>query len=268
MTPFRRVLIPVDGSDVCAWVVHRSRRILEMPGVSVTLLQVVSDPADYDRLHAIQHQLEREGITARAVVRFGEPVAQIVREIPSHDLVILATHVARRPEPAMFGGVALGVLHASPVPVLLHRPTWPLPEEPVEFQRLVLPLDGSALAERILPTIETFCVANDSQLLLLSASHPENRDRARAYLSSVARRLPGSVRTSIEAGSAVPAILAAASRWAADSIALTTHGRSGLSRLLYGSVTERLLHETTVPVFVLNSRRSRSTLPAELAELT
>jgi nucleotide-binding universal stress UspA family protein len=142
------------------------------------------------------------------------------------------------------------------------------------YERMLVPLDGSEVAEAILPFAEQVAGPLDAEVVLLRVIEPPSpvelvasagvvapdtftrRDvEAKAYLSEVERRLSKNglrVRTRVALGGP-PAeeILATAQATGADLIAMATHGRSGLGRALFGSVAESVLRASPVPVLVI-----------------
>ena len=140
------------------------------------------------------------------------------------------------------------------------------------FNRVLVPLDGSRVAEGILPFILQIAGPLNMELLLVYVIRPiapqavEGTTRftvydiearlkeAREYLTGVAADLQRQgVRVSIDArrGEPVAEIVAAAHESRADIIAMTTHGRSGLSRLMFGSVAGAVLRQAEVPVLLM-----------------
>jgi nucleotide-binding universal stress UspA family protein len=138
------------------------------------------------------------------------------------------------------------------------------------FERVLLPLDGSRLAEATLAQIPQILKLGESDILLLRAAHPpmaltkamgspgtdDYRAEAKGYLERVQAQLAregGSVRAFVEDGPAAEAILATAERENVTLIVMATHGRSGLSRWVFGSVTEKVIRASVVPLLVLRS---------------
>jgi nucleotide-binding universal stress UspA family protein len=140
------------------------------------------------------------------------------------------------------------------------------------FRRVIVPLDGSALAEGIIPFLLQIAGPLDAEIVLLRVLQPvppeviegsrhvvledvESRmAEARSYLAPIAAQLAAAgirVTTEVRRGEPVLEILAGAREMGADLIAMTTHGRSGLGRLLFGSVAEAVLRQTEVPVFLM-----------------
>jgi nucleotide-binding universal stress UspA family protein len=136
------------------------------------------------------------------------------------------------------------------------------------LRRVLVPLDGSPLAEAILPLVATLAHGQELEIGLLrvmpSTPPPVSGDtiqavdimarlrvEAEAYLAGLAEALAAAgwrVLTAVRVGDAATEIVAAAREYDPDLIAMTTHGRSGLQRLLFGSVAEAVLRTTPVPV--------------------
>jgi nucleotide-binding universal stress UspA family protein len=135
------------------------------------------------------------------------------------------------------------------------------------FERMLLPLDGSAAAEAALP-VARLLAGPAAEVILLRAVGPAVTDvhvsfdpqgaveEARAYLSAVQTRLGVrgvAVRSCAVAGDPGPAILAAVERERATLVAMSTHGRTGLSRLVFGSVAEGVVRASRVPVLLVRA---------------
>jgi nucleotide-binding universal stress UspA family protein len=146
------------------------------------------------------------------------------------------------------------------------------------FQRILVPLDGSELAEQALgtamavarhqgaeliltraPIVETLAVPITEPLGGVGLYWPEDslevsREDCHAYLEELADKHRGqSVPLRVELGDGQPdeAILAVADKVGADLIVMSTHGYSGVTRWVMGSVTEKVLRATPVPVLVV-----------------
>lgn len=144
------------------------------------------------------------------------------------------------------------------------------------LQRILVPLDGSELAEQALPYATTLAQKFDAELILFRALQayqivplPEfgvvpyeyeeiveqAEGQARAYLEEVQERVrEEDVRTRVailKSQSVAEAIVDFAEQEEVDLIVKTTHGRSGLSRWVFGSVAIRVLEQAPCPVFLI-----------------
>jgi len=139
----------------------------------------------------------------------------------------------------------------------------------MKVKRILVPLDGSPLAETALPAaLELARTSGGAVLLLRTIEVPapspepgpvrlEVAREAERYLDDVARRLRGEgardVAVALWQGSAGQAIVTAADRHDVDMIVMTTHGRTGLQRDCFGSVAEAVLRGTGRPVLVVRA---------------
>lgn len=153
------------------------------------------------------------------------------------------------------------------------------------YKRALVPLDGSPFAEAILPFIIQIAGPLDLEVILLRVVQPrppavvegsrnvviENPETlmadAREYLASLGAELAHQgVRVTFDVrqgGDAAVEIVEAAHRSGADLIAMTTHGRGGLGRLLFGSVAEAVLRQAEMPVFMM--RMTQAEVAARMA---
>lgn len=140
------------------------------------------------------------------------------------------------------------------------------------YKRILVPLDGSALAEQILPYVTS--LAKDPQAvitLLRVAGHPVTSYRVEAlsvnatrsddsyahceqYLQGIAAPLQQSglnVETRVLEGPIAEVIIDHAAEMQADLVVMSTHGRTGIGRWLLGSVADRVVHSLNVPLFLM-----------------
>ncbi|MFZ5917303.1 MAG: universal stress protein [Chloroflexota bacterium] len=157
-------------------------------------------------------------------------------------------------------------------------------------ERILVPLDGSALAEQALPhavalgqglsagleLLRTVVILPDAGDLLSEAGLEEAAliDRldaeARAYLTKIAARLeaPGlKVQCTVEHGPAAETIVAHAERHAARLIVMATHGYTGIKRWSHGSVAERVLQSAGVPVLMVRGQDGEVKVAASAAAI-
>jgi nucleotide-binding universal stress UspA family protein len=138
------------------------------------------------------------------------------------------------------------------------------------IKKILIPLDGSALAESAIGTAVEMGRSHGAGVLLMRAvearalpggdlieAQVEVVREAEQYIESVAKRLREGgfehVETGVWYGPPAASIVDAARLRGIDLIVMTTHGRSGLGRLILGSVAEAVLRGTTVPILVLRA---------------
>lgn len=141
------------------------------------------------------------------------------------------------------------------------------------YRHILVPLDGSAIAEQVLPHVEELAKVLGARVTVLRVTRPvdtvggvpvsteerwqaEEDAEAIPYLQDLEQRLRarGLETTSARATGPMPAtIIAQASGLGADLIAMTTHGRGGLKRLALGSVAEEVVRHATCPVLLVRA---------------
>jgi nucleotide-binding universal stress UspA family protein len=283
-----RIIIPLDGSLTAEAVLPHVRRILRRQDAEIILVRaVVPAPVENTMLIAdaamgaaksyvsgVQERLEREGVRVSSEVRAGTAVGVIldVAEERKATMIAMATHGATGLKRILLGSVAEVVLRKSPVPVLVLRPFWTSEEAPheemenVPIRNLLVPVDGSDLAELAVPAALELARLFEARAILLRVLE-EHREDSAAEVREAEEHLDAIARTFerrgidtfllVEKGDAVEQILDAARFHQADLIVMTTHGRSGLSRLVTGSVTEHVLRRAMVPLLVVRAEKTR-----------
>jgi nucleotide-binding universal stress UspA family protein len=313
------ILVPLDGSLVAETVLPPALALARALAGSLTLLRVTPPtlgaeplaeaiqtpvityrPRAEDRdqadayLAGVAQRFEVTGVPLRIVVLRGDPATAIVQyaqEAPDVRLIAMATHGRSGMSRWVFGSVAEKVLRATPTPLLLVRPDddglAPPPAHALPYRTIVVPLDGSAVAEQALDQAYEVATATGASLLLVAvAPEPgeflaaevgdipvwmlEDRmaetERLHAYLQRQAARLLNAgltVEIQVVAGSPATAILNSAAETGADLIVMATHGRSGLPRLWMGSVALQVVQSARTPVLLVRAQQARKPRAAE-----
>jgi nucleotide-binding universal stress UspA family protein len=259
-----RVLVPVDDSKLSASVLETAAPILARPGNDVVLLRVLrvgeSRSEALVRLEALAAGLGARGVNARAEVAIGDTTDVIVARARQGrtTLVAMATHGRRGIDRLVHSSVAEQVLRRSPVPVLLANPLASAGQ--LGLRKILVPLDGSEVAASALVYAVELAREHGSEILLFHVvdvrpldspvATAEAFSRVGPLLDSARRSVPAgiTVRTSTGMGLAADAILEAIRRESVDLLCMTTHGRSGPSRWVLGSVAETVLRRSPVPL--------------------
>jgi nucleotide-binding universal stress UspA family protein len=195
------------------------------------------------------------------------PLSRCVHEQPERERVLAMVPAPRDGERVMDAS-AQELIRACRIPVLLFPPGIEL----LPVGRIMVALDGSTFSEEALPPAIELARATGARLTLLEVVtqhtglvrflHPAERsaETAEQWLDTVRDRIPpeaGPVDCQvIEHESAAGGIIMEARRGGVDLVALATHGRGGLRRLLFGSVAERVVQDCPVPVLVFRPEGS------------
>lgn len=295
--PYRSLLVPLDGSPfgeqalpiACA-LAQRSGAALHLAHVYVPIspegmpvmdaaLIAAGHRSDRAYLERLRRQLLRT--TDLTTVSCAVLDGALIRAIMSHaaavqaDIIIMTTHGRSGLARLWLGSVAGGIIRRASLPILLLRPRADATAGAATFDRMLIPLDGSALAEQILPHALVFGALQRTAITLLRVVEPVIQASpdlpdgamalarramqgcaraAQAYLEQLADRLRSTgarVHTRVRIASDVSAaILEEAQRQSVDLIAMATHGRSGIGRLLFGSVADRTVRAADIPVML------------------
>ena len=142
------------------------------------------------------------------------------------------------------------------------------------YKKVLVPLDGSTLAESVLPHVGSIAECCQSEITFLRVVEPaiysdsthilewqaldrineENRKAADQYLTELLARVhynSGEVHKVVITGKPTDTITNYARQNDTDLIILTTHGHSGVSRLVWGSVTDHILRMVGIPILVI-----------------
>ncbi len=303
---FRNILVPVDGSPFGEHALPIAYAIARRAAANVHLVRVheplgamvpvMAGAEGGPELEQWNRRLEEgesaylRGLTEQAAkdvrisARLLHGIVLDALEIDARgapaDLVVMTTHGRGGIARAWLGSIADGIVRRLNVPVLLVRPGMepPRPCEDPCFKRIIVPLDGSKLAESVLEPAVDFARLMEARLTVLQVLPPPYffdttetanpapratgygrlREDAAAYLSRVTGELAG---RGVQATTQVlvdPRPAHAIARYAQEShgemIALATHGRGGATRLLLGSVADKVVRTAPVPVLVLRPR--------------
>lgn len=296
---FEKIVVPLDGSQLAegalplaAWLAGGFNSKLELLSVgSEEFVQAVNKPlrSRYGRfarsgpaaiiekyLEAASRQVGFPDGRVTTELQFGNPPDVIVDEAEREQgtLIVMTTHGRSGIGRYALGSVATKVIQTSKAPVLLRRAREGEEPQPPVIKGIIVPLDGSELAERALPYAEALASAFRLDLTLLrvtpswipiSAGMAEFQageavaqleQEAAHYLEALAARLRkggvGRVFTKfVRMGDPADEILKLAKAEPECMIALSTHGRSGLKRWVLGSVTDRVANHSAMPVLVV-----------------
>jgi nucleotide-binding universal stress UspA family protein len=276
-----KVLLGVDDTSTCDAAINTLKRLRERSPIDVTLGTVyyADEAARHFGLHvesAVDANPEVERLLSRDLMRrFGAPIgegtvtARPIRglgrvgdhvielaEAEAVDLIVLGTH--QKTGLGRLGSVSSVVAHLARQSVMCVPPgTAGARADVPSIATAVVATDLSAFANRAVPYAYALVgAAGEVHIVHVREEVPDDRAALERQLAALAPPgLGGRTRTHVLVGED-PAELVAetAARVGADVICIASHGRSGLSRALVGSVADRLLRETRLPVLVLRPK--------------
>jgi nucleotide-binding universal stress UspA family protein len=297
---YTRLLIPMDGSKTAEAVLPYGRALARSLEIPVELLGVVDTSVLDNRVFGGSEDSEAiiaasirssEGYLKRIAKTFpadkvsctvesGQPEDVIIEKAGSDaTLTAMATHGRSGINRLLMGSVAEKVLRSATNPLILIRASEEADSEGLAaVKSVVVPLDGSELAETDLSPVVQLANALKLEVILLRAyevpmntyagmedSYPVDyeriigalKDEAKIYLESKVGELKRNgiekVSFAISEGSGASEIVALGRRTPDNLIAMCTHGRSGIKRWVLGSVTEKVVRLCDDPVLIVRA---------------
>lgn len=302
----KRILVPLDGSERSAAIIPDARKLAGPDGELILVqdvLQALRNPETGERseryaldrcveyLDGLALSLRAEGIQVRVEPLVIADTAVAIDEaarIFNVDMIACATHGRNPLGRLVRGGVAWRAVTNSPVPVLLlHVDGTGKHAATLMPDRIMVPLDGSAYSKTALPLAVELAEDWHAELLLVQVEPdiyvseapavfggyevvPElihgHVKETRDQLLKLAEGLP--VRAHVEActGPVVDSLVASVSRNAVTHVVMASHGRTGLSRVIVGSVADGLIHRLQQPIIVIPALVARQ-INAEAKEI-
>jgi len=250
------------------------------------------EAAILDYLRDVANRVARSaGVESEWIILTGD-VPQALERLAldaGADLIALASHDRSALGRLVAGSLGERIVRESGLPVLLVTKSDeqlkmereadpatvfdPISGPPAVFRHVLVPLDGSPLAEVVLEPASRFARAKGARITLLTVSNPAQLQRwppdfaTGDYLEEIARslRAAGIVADVVvlESRDVAKEILDAVTDLSADVIAMATHGRGGLSRLLQGSIAANVVHSVLMPVLLVRPEAAKRLSAAE-----
>jgi nucleotide-binding universal stress UspA family protein len=261
-----RVLVALDRSPISETILAAIMPLVRLTRVDLVLLNVANPGEDMQEartyLQRMESALALHRIRAESRVDVGEPQEAILANLKDGaiDFGAMATHGRRGVSRLLMGSIAEGVLRSAPVPMIVNRPESRIGD----WKTIVVPVDGSSTAESILGDLDSLAAGSTLHLVnvaevLAAGTGLEYAYSAvsipdmKPYLGELAGRLAAKgmkVVTKDAIGHPATEIVRYASEVNAGLIALASHGRSGVSRAIMGSVAEQILRTSPCTVLV------------------
>ena len=273
--PATIIMVPLDGSPAAEAALPWATQLASRVGGAVRLVGVHAPPAvvldgealvgsvvpdtsvrqrEIDYFADVQARLKSSGVPVAADLLDGGVVSSLAEY--AADLrpawVVMLSHARGAVARFFLGETATEFVRRSPCPVLLvHESKGPAS---LQVRHVLLPLDGSPLAERMEGPATGFAKAVGADVTLLMVQSDARRPDGETYLGARAARVRAAgvaVETRVVTeGPAADVIVGAAEARPGTVIALATHARGALSKLVWGSMADQVLHRATNPVLV------------------
>ena len=289
---FSKILVPLDGSSLAEQALPLARQFAEDRGAHLVFLRVVpyftvlaADPLLYEEMNRLGEdeataylRRVRNGLadpqSADLVCEVGSAADSILQYAQNNDvdLILMSSHGRSGLNRWVYGSVAERIMSHAPCPTLIvkadHSTCHGIPE------RMLVTLDGSELAEKALPAaLELAALGPELHLLRVTTSghirfetdamaevftdiESDEVAQAQAYLQDQAGKLDipdAKLAVEVTKSSIAEAIIAYAAREDIGLIVMSSHGRTGLQRWIYGSVAEKVLHTARCATMIVRN---------------
>lgn len=280
---FDSMLVPLDGSEAAEAALAVAELI---PSRRVRLLSVESDLSDltaiclteqdcHAYLERVAEPLRRQGRQVETVVAFGDPAREIVASAATSELVVMGSHGRGAAGRLVPGSIAGQVARDAPVPTLIVR-GGRRPATPIPITRIIVPLDGSPLAEQALSMAVALAGSLGLPVHLVrvvdrdpvrgsgetgspaatacARTQAETVLRAEEYLAEQVQVLRNmDVAATSELRTGVPASDLLDTIRKGDLTVLATRERGDIQRWMLGSVGEELVRRAAGPVLLVRA---------------
>ncbi len=291
---YKKMLVPLDGSKIGEAVLPFVKEFTFRLKLATTCLHICESEEDQFHLMRsayikgvadnLKNQSAEVGqeIDVHSEIIYGDIDKEILNYARKNksDFILMATHGRSGVSRWVLGSVALKVLRSADVPVLLIRAGAPVGRDWPKVA-VIVTLDGSKLAEYVLPYVITFAKqwgSTDVEVILTSVCQvpvmPSDfsdemegvwegkkqqevaaaRCESEKYLTGVKERLADTgIKVSLKTltGKVADEIVNYAATIPYSIIAMSTHGRSGIGRWVYGSMAERILVGASSPIMLV-----------------
>lgn len=299
---YTRILVPLDGSKTAEQVLPYVRTVSHKLGAPVELMGVI-DIAEFaahisaEKARYLERMIEQgerstmdylkgvaaafKGAAVSCAIEKGTAAGGIIDKAAQDKdtLIMMATHGRSGINRWVLGSVAEKVLRATNNPLLLVRATdQGAAGEEARLSSVIVPLDGSELAESVLPAVTELAKKLDLEVILFRAYNipysiyagadgyyainfdqliAEIKDEATSYLEKkteeLRRKGVEKVSSLAKEGLSADEIISLGRQTPDNLIAMCTHGRSGVKRWVLGSVTETVVRHCGDPVLVIRA---------------
>lgn len=285
MGRYRKILVAVDSSDSSKNAFRQACRIICEDKICITVItaiplyedqfEVLSTKEKVSKrlrkegekiLSEIKKIADEEDVHIKQTIGEGSPCETIVdaAQEGEYDLIVMGRRGLRRMERALIGSVTARVIGYSPRDILV------MPRDAtIGWKNIILPTDGSKYSNAASEKAIDFAKSYGGELLIVSvvdvppefyAEAPQVVDdktkKAKEFVADIKKKAEASgikASTYVGEGKAHKVIIDFARDEKADIIVMGSHGKTGIKRLLMGSVTEGVIGHSSCPVLVVKA---------------
>lgn len=267
-----KILTPLSGSLTSEVSFYASLKIAHKFNSSLYPLNISSPTGlaknqNTSYLKELCKEWETDTLAINPIEIQGDIQKELLKtcEDNTYDLICMSSNKLHSLNKIFAESLAYKVIYATTSPLLLFRPTNNWISRSTEFKNIYVPLDGSELAEQVLPYVSAWACQYDSLITLITVPEIQGdtdlNKKLYAYLENIKNHyfqdIVSSVTCIVDGSGPLRTILSHTKENNCDLIATVSHGRGGLKRQQFvklGSVAEGLLMESDIPILFISAR--------------
>ncbi len=267
----RKILVPLSGSLSSEVSFYSALKIASKYGSDIFPIHVVDKKQKESRgnetfLRQICEQWSDERLKIEPRTIYGDAKAELIKicESGDYDLICMASKHLSSINRMLNESITYRIVFATTPPVLIFRPTDNWSSRSTEFKKILVPLDGSEVAEQVLPYVQSWAKEYQSEVTLISVPETEGNKELKEKLSLYLEKIrvsyfdnKDSVKCIVDGSGPARTILHFAKETQSDLIAMVSHGRGGLERqdfVKLGSVTGSIMTECDIPMLFISAK--------------
>lgn len=277
---FKNILVPLDQSPTAELSLAGAQTIARNYDGTINLLTVLNGTASANNpeqprmsmasateyIEDVRADLDVGGYRLKAEIVEGDPAQEIGMRAKRGDidLIIMTTNGRSQVSRLLTSSVTTNVIYQTTPPLMVIRPTADWRSTRTTYRRLLVPLDGSEVAEQVIPYVHEIAYKFNSHVVLLSAAEGSESEgfvgKAKIYLNQLSAALTKKglhVETIVRSAEPAQTILSTSKELNIDLIMMVSHGRGGIARqehVKLGSVVDIVLQKTLCPIFLISAR--------------
>lgn len=269
-----KILVPLSGNLISDISFYSALKIATKFGSSIYPINIIdqnknSKSESRHFLTQLSEQWKEASVAIEPQIITGNITGELLRlcESNKYDLICLSSNNLNRLRlnKLISDSKAYKIIYATTPPVVIFRPTDNWISRSTEFKNILVPLDGSTVAEQVIPYVQAWANQYDSKITLLSVPEiegdPELKKKLNLYLENIRSNYfdnDSAISCIVDGSGAARTILSYTTENSFDLIAMVSHGRGGLKRqdfVKLGSVTESVLTECDIPMLFISARQ-------------
>ncbi|MCC7460444.1 MAG: universal stress protein [Proteobacteria bacterium] len=269
-----RILVPLNGNQSSEVAFHSALKIATKFGSQITPIYIQDSNVQNDTIpeyfQNLNQQWSSDTFQITPMILRGQKNDLLVDrcENGGFDLICMSSVNMKSAQKLLHDPIAYRIVYATTPPLLFFRPSDRWISRSTAYKNMLVPLDGSEVAEQVIPYAKAWADQYKCSITLLSVPEkqgdPAHEQNLKTYLEGIKERyFDSSVEVTCEVGGSGPSrtILNYANNHSIDLIAMVSHGRGGIDRqdfVRLGSVTETVMVDSDIPLLFISAHPGKT----------